>query len=363
MEDKNSQSQEQTKDSPLFRKEALEYRKGNFFGKVIVTTPPSFFIWVFAASIIAIAIILFIAFGKYSKHRQAAGILVPNKGLIHIYPKSPGIVTHRFVKQGEPVVKNQPLYLISTEQHELSSQGINAQLLASLEKQRLLQKEKLSLYEKNIIKYKQLLGERHISELEYQGYYNSYLETIATLREIESRLVEVKSHGDHAILAPADGTIATLVAMVGDRVTQEKPLASIIPRGAILEGMLFVSTRDIGFVKLGQRVMLKYDAFPYQTFGLYASTVARIDDSVLSQKDIDMATPPDPNPSAQMDIYGNKTFYRVIVKLQEQRVMVYGKSQPLAAGMTVVGEIIGDRRKIWQWILNPIYTLKGSLTS
>jgi membrane fusion protein len=127
--------------------------------------------------------------------------------------------------------------------------------------------------------------------------------------------------------------------------------------------MLFVSTRDIGFVKIGQKVLLKYDAYPYQNFGLYESIVASIDDSALSQKDIDIVTPPDPSPAARTDFYSNKTFYRVIVTLKDQEIMFYGQPQPLTAGMTLVGEIIGDKRKIWQWILNPIYTLKGSLTS
>lgn len=304
-----------------------------------------------------------ISFGKYSKHRQASGVLIPDKGLIHVYPKSPGVVRENFVKQGEFVSKDRPLYLISTEQHELSSLGVNAQLMESLEKQLVIQQQKLSIYERNIENYKKLLVNRHISELEYQLYYNSYLDTVANLREIEGRLLEVKSRGNYAVLAPADGTISTLIALPGDRVIQEKPLAAIIPKGAILQGMLFVGTKDISFIKLGQKILLKYDAYPYQNFGLYTSTVRAIDDSVLSQKDIDVAAPPDPGSFSGMDLYGNKTFYRVTVELDDHSVTIYGKTQPLVAGMTMVGEIIGDKRRIWQWILNPIYTLKGSLTS
>ncbi len=358
--EQEEQDQEPKKDIPLFRKEALEHKKGSFLGKVTIASPISFTIWASSIFVIAIIIILFITFGKFSKHRQAVGVLVPNKGLINVYARSPGIVVEKLAKQGDTAIKDQPIYLISTEMHNPESQGVTAQLVESLEKQVILQKNKLSSLEKTTEKYKKLLDEHFVSEQEYQNHYNLYLEAEINLRQIEQQLIDTRNKINHAVLSPASGTISTLVAMIGDRVVAEKPLASIIPEGAKLQGILFVRPHDIGFIKLGQKVLLKYDAYPYQNFGLYESTVVSIDESVLSQKDLDMPVPPQENANPY---YNNQTFYRVTVDLKDQNVMVYGKAQPLTAGMTIKGEIIGDKRTIWQWILDPIYTLRGSLIS
>jgi membrane fusion protein len=213
--------------------------------------------------------------------------------------------------------------------------------------------------QKNIGRYKILLDERVISEADYQKFYQEHLDIEFVLHKTEQELINAKGAGDYAIRSPADGVVSTLIAMVGDRVVLEKPMAAIIPSGAELQGMLFVHTNAIGFVKVGQKVLLKYDAYPYQNFGLYESTVDRIDKSILYPKDFDSPVSVDPKNTYA----SNEPFYRVLVNLKQQTVTVYGKPYPLAPGMTLKADMLGDRRNIWQWIMDPIYSLRGSLTS
>jgi membrane fusion protein len=354
-EENNNNTQETKKEIPLFRKEALEHKKVSFLGKATIITPISYSIWTLGLFAIAVTLGLFLYFGKYAKRQEVLGMLVPNKGLIHVHAKGVGVVTNRFVEQGDKVTKGQLLYLISTEQHTLSEQGAVAQTVESLEKQIAVQKNKLAIAARNLARFKQLLDEKVISEVDYQKPYDEYLNTELSLRKTEQELIQAKGSGDYAIRASGDGIISTLIAMVGDQVTQEKPLAVIIPSGAELQGVLFVPTKSIGFVKPGQKVLLKYHAYPYQNFGLYESTVERIDKSILFPKDFDMPMITSADASTP--------FYRVIVKLKTQTVMVYGKPYPLTSGMTLQGSILGEERNIWQWFLEPIYSLKGSLTS
>jgi membrane fusion protein len=350
------------KDIPLFRQEALQHKKGSYLGKAIIASPISFSLWAWGIFIIAVALGLFLYFGKYAKRQEVIGMLVPNKGLIHVYANAQGIVVNRYVQQGDKVTKGQLLYLISTERHTLSDQGAYAQQAELLEKQIALLKNRLALYEKNLSRYKQLLAERFVSEEEYQKYYDNYLSVEVSLRETEQKLVQAKGGGDYALRASDDGVISTLVAMVGDRVTENKPLVTIVPRGAVLQGVLFVRSDAIGFVKIGQKVLLKYDAYPYQNFGLYESTIESIDKSILFPKDIELQLNINPYVSSSAAAYGsNEPFYRVIVALKQQTVMVYGKPYPLTPGMTLRGSMIGDERHIWQWVLYPIYSLRGSL--
>ena len=366
MEDENtkhnseSPNQKSNQEVPLFRKEALEHRKGSYLGQAIIISPISFSVWTIGIAIIALIITLFVVFGKYARRQEVLGILVPNKGLIHIHASAPGIVINKFVQQGDKVAKGQLLYLISTERHTLTEQGTAEQQVETLEKQVTAYKDRLILFEKKLPDYKQLLEQKFISEIEYQKYYDDYLSIQISLREAEQKLIQAKEGTNHAIRAPEDGVISALIAFIGDYVAQDRTLATIIPKGAVLQGMLFVRSNAIGFVKVGQEVLLKYDAFPYQKFGLYESTVASIDKSVLFLKDIDL--PININPEIN-NPYSNDPFYRVIVGLKEQYIMAYGNQYLLTPGMTFRASIIGEERTIWQWILDPIYSFRGTLAS
>lgn len=357
---KEAATEESKKELPLFRKEVLQQKKGNYFGKATIIAPVSFSIWAFSIFTIAIALGLFLYLGKYAKRQEVIGILVPDKGLIHVYATNSGIVTDKFVNQGDQALKGQLLFRISTERYTLSEQGEAAQQIELLEKQVAVQKSKLELSEKNLARYKQLLDQRVISETDYQKLYSEHLNVMLALHETEKNLIQAKGTSDYTVRAPYNGTISTLVAMVGDRVTHDKPLATIVPEMALLQGMLFVRSSAIGFVKAGQKVLLKYDAYPYQNFGLYESTIEKIDKSVLYPKDFDLPININPNAAPYSP---SEPFYRVIVSLKQQTVIVYGKPYPLTPGMTLRGSILGDERNIWQWIMDPIYSLKGSLKS
>jgi len=51
--------------------------------------------------------------------------------------------------------------------------------------------------------------------------------------------------------------------------------------------------------------------------------------------------------------------YRVTVNLKQQHVNAYGKDFPLQAGMSLEADIILDKQTLFQWIFNPLISLKG----
>lgn len=59
-------------------------------------------------------------------------------------------------------------------------------------------------------------------------------------------------------------------------------LVSPLPGDGRLEAELLVSSRAIGFIEPGDRVLLRYQAYPYQKFGHHLGEVARISRSALS---------------------------------------------------------------------------------
>lgn len=350
---KNQEAHEkQDKDSletPLFRQEVVQAKKGSYFGKTLIVTPVSLSIWSFGMFFIAVAIGLYLYFGEYTKRQTVDGLLIPDKGLIAIYAKTPGTIVEKFAQQGEEVTKGQLLYHISTEQEAVAEQGFSAQQIALLEKQIETQKNKIAMFEKKAASFEELLKQHYISEVEFQKHQDEFLSAKITLNTYERELNQAKGGGEYAIRAAEDGTISMLIATVGDHVTADTQLGAIVPKGSQLEGQLFVPTTKAGFVKIGQKVLLKYNAYPYQRFGLYEAVVSRIDKSILNPQDI------------KVPVKVDEVFYRVTVTLQKQTVMVYGQPYPLTAGMVLQGVILGDKRNIWEWVLEPIYSLKGTM--
>ena len=350
--DRDKDEEKDTSSTPLFRKEVIQAKKGSYFGKTLIVAPISFLFWSCGLFIIAVMIGLFLYFGEYAKRQIVQGVLVPDAGLMTVYAKNHGVVVNKFVRQGDEVKKGQLLYLISTEQEALTEQSLSAQQVVLLEKQIEVQKSKIAMFDKNAAGYESLLKKHYISDLEYQRRQDEYLNSKLAMHNYERELNQAKGGVDYAVRAPGDGAISVLIAMLGDHVTAETPLVSIMPTGAELEGKLFVPTSKAGFVKVGQKVLLRYHAYPYQRFGLYEAVVSEIDKSILSPQDLRALSIP---------VKIEEVFYRVTVTLQKQTVTVYGKPYPLTAGMLFDAIILGEKRNIWQWALDPIYSLKGNL--
>jgi membrane fusion protein len=49
--------------------------------------------------------------------------------------------------------------------------------------------------------------------------------------------------------------------------------------------------------------------------------------------------------------------YRITVKLEQQSIQAYGKDYPLVAGMQLDADIQIEHRKLYQLILDPLYSM------
>jgi membrane fusion protein len=156
-----------------------------------------------------------------------------------------------------------------------------------------------------------------------------------------------------AILATESGIATSIIAEVGQSVDASKPLASIIPQGAILQAHLYAPSRAIGFIRPEDRVLLRFQAFPYQKFGHSRGIVASISRTALMPSEIAGV--------ANAATESAEPLYRITVILDSQYIVAYGKAQPLQAGMLVDADILQERRKLYEWVLEPLYSLTGKL--
>ena len=148
------------------------------------------------------------------------------------------------------------------------------------------------------------------------------------------------------VRAPQDGTISAVVVEAGQTVASAGPMASLIPANTRLQAQLFAPSSAIGFVRPEQTVMLRYQAFPYQKFGHQGGRVVQVSRAPLQSAEL--AGLPVPGAAA------GEPLYRITVNLDKQDVTAYGTAQALAPGMQLDADVVLDRRRLIEWIFEPV---------
>jgi membrane fusion protein len=151
-----------------------------------------------------------------------------------------------------------------------------------------------------------------------------------------------------AVTSPVDGVATAILAEVGQPAAPGVALATVLPAGADLEAHLLVSSRAIGFLAVGQPVRLRYAAFRFERFGHYKGVVTSISKTTVNPQEL-------PAQIATSEM--REPRYRITVKLEQQSIQAYGKDYPLVAGMQLDADIQIEHRKLYQLILDPLYSM------
>ena len=174
-----------------------------------------------------------------------------------------------------------------------------------------------------------------------------------SVSSVNQQLTESEAKRRLVIRAPESGTATAVVANVGTAVEGSRPLVSIMPTGATLQAYLFAPSRAVGFVREGVPVRLRYQAYPYQKFGQASGRVESVSRTALPASEIfTMGNPSSNNQNSE-------PYYRITVALERQSITAYGKQQPLQAGMLLDADIMLERRRLYEWVLEPLLSLTG----
>jgi membrane fusion protein len=149
------------------------------------------------------------------------------------------------------------------------------------------------------------------------------------------------------VRAPQDGVVTAVLADTGPAVTPGVALASLLPADARLQAHLFAPSSAVGFVRAHQSVQLRYQAFPYQKFGHQAGEVIQVARSPLQAAEL-----------AGLPLQGaaasGEPLYRITVSLDQQTVAAYGQAQALSPGMQLEADVLLDRRRLIEWLFEPV---------
>lgn len=152
--------------------------------------------------------------------------------------------------------------------------------------------------------------------------------------------------------APVSGTVQQLVVnTIGGVVQPAQPLMIIVPDDAEAVVEAHILNRDIGFVREGQAVRVKLEAFPFTDYGIVPGVVESISRDAIDMpaqggetKGEGRTGPPSPQ----------GLVYSARIRLAQRTIRVGNRNQLIGPGLAVQAEIKTGERRIIQYLLSPI---------
>lgn len=155
-----------------------------------------------------------------------------------------------------------------------------------------------------------------------------------------------------AIRSPVDGTVQQLaINTVGGIVQPAQALMVVVPDGSEIEVEAQIQNKDIGFVREGQDVRVKLEAYPFTEYGLIDGVI-----QTISRDAVEMPQQANPN---QKDERGTRSasgglVYAARIRLSRNAIRIAGRDQLIAPGLAVQAEIKTGERRIIAYLLSPI---------
>jgi membrane fusion protein len=401
-----------------FRPEVYAARDSAALGSVRLVAPRSGWFALGVGGICGLALILIVAFGYYTRHERAKGVLVSKSGLAVVQNNAAATVSKVLVNTGDHVEAGQPLVELSTDQsttadgdvraavvdelrrklaryqadmglihdQDTTAHAVAEQKVSDLAAQVSLVTEQVEIQSQRTESSQKLYEQWHglgdsgiVSRMQLLQQHDIALQNLAQLKDIrrqklalETRLNDAKAalaklpgdaqlqknnvdrqiadatkaiseaEASRAVILRASvaGRVSNLMVHVGQALKLQTSLLVIVPDGATLEAELWLPARSVGFIRRGDPLVLRYDAFPSDRYGEWHGVVTEV---ALT------AVVPAVDAAAASDAAREPRF-RVRASLDRQDVRADGDVQPLRAGMSFTGDIIIGRRRLWQWI-------------
>ena len=170
------------------------------------------------------------------------------------------------------------------------------------------------------------------------------LDTARVEREAADRIRFENIDKDNFLLivAPVSGIVTDLTStQPGDKVQANTPLGGIAPSSSRSIVKVEIAENDRAFLREGLPVKLKFNAFPYQRYGVIRGTLEYV------------------SPATKLASQTKQPVYEARVSLERDYYKVAETKYPLRYGMTAAVEIVVRERRLIDLALDPFRHLGG----
>jgi membrane fusion protein len=147
------------------------------------------------------------------------------------------------------------------------------------------------------------------------------------------------------VSSPVAGVVSFSQATPGHYLREDEIAMTLSPPGERrLQVVLRIPSRQRGFMRVGQVVRLKFDAFPYARFGTLPVRLERLSAHTVPAA---RASPEDPLGQAEQ--------YLAYAALPDTFFTVRGQCHEILSGMRATAAVVVEKRSIAEWLLQPLF--------
>ena len=180
-----------------------------------------------------------------------------------------------------------------------------------------------------------------------------------SMAQLDQERAEAEARREIVVTAPQDGHVTSIQAVAGTNADTTVPMLSIVPFQPHLEAHLYGTSRAIGFVRAGQRVQLRYQAYPYQKFGHHVGLVRSVSQTALGPGELPRELAGLATLAGSPGGLVTEPIYRITVSLDTPALVSGGASLPLQSGMQLEADVALERRRLVEWLLEPVFRITG----
>ncbi|WP_353929876.1 HlyD family efflux transporter periplasmic adaptor subunit [Okeanomitos corallinicola TIOX110] len=258
--------------------------------------------------------------------------------------------------------------VVELEKTAEDSERLQAEAKANIKLANLRLQEELNRYKAMMVQAKSDIEQAKLRLQEQENSYQSLLQAgkltllknQEQLKDIQSQITALKSETaqtksrikslelqlkQRVVRSPIDGTIFELpIKKPGAVVQPGQMIAQIAPKGSTLILKAQMPSQQSGFVKVGMPVKIKFDAYPFQEYGISKGYITWISPN----------TKIDENSRTQIETY------ELEISLAEPYIQVGNKRVFLTPGQTANAEVIIRQRRVIDFILDPFKKLQNN---
>jgi multidrug efflux pump subunit AcrA (membrane-fusion protein) len=247
----------------------------------------------------------------------ANGTVIPQGNIKPIQAASSGVVQTIFVKEGDSVAAGDALIQLDAAEMRTRLNKLRQELETS---------------------------QSQLRRMMVAGPVSDTLEQQNRIARLQSDISAAEKILRHTtIIAPASGTVTSIgVRGAGEVLQQGQTVATIAPGDVPLVIEALLPNKDIAFIEQGLPARLKFEALPFQDYGIVDGTVIAISPDAVTDKD-------------------HNSYYKVTIAPSKTRIATREGGVTLRSGLSVRAEIVTEQKTVLSLLFEPARKLETEI--
>ncbi|WP_158785085.1 HlyD family secretion protein [Pantoea sp. BAV 3049] len=184
---------------------------------------------------------------------------------------------------------------------------------------------------------------------------NQITQSESQVSDLERQLAENRANNSIIISAKLDGVIESLSVTPGQMVESSASLAQIKPVDNVKYYLLlWLPDNSLPYVKVGDGINIRYNAFPSDKFGQFPGKITSIS-----------SIPASPQEMSSYSSGSNQqkgSFYKILISIHDTEFSDKGKKLEISGGLQAKAIVFLETKPLYQWAIAPINKIKNSVT-